>query len=35
MQDAKVLKPGGRYLLRFWIRTENYAVNGQPAPSSS
>jgi hypothetical protein len=31
MQDGKVLKPGGRYLLRLWIRTENFAVNGQPA----
>ena len=30
LQDAKVLKAGARYLLRFWIRTENYAVNGQP-----
>ena len=32
MQDAKVLKQGGRYLLLFWIRTENFTVNGQPAP---
>ena len=32
MQDAKLLKPGGRYLLRFWIRTENFTVNGQLAP---
>jgi hypothetical protein len=31
MQEAKVLKQGGRYLLRFWIRTENFTVNGQPA----
>jgi hypothetical protein len=23
--------PPGRYLLRFWIRTENYAVDGQEA----
>ena len=32
LQDARVLKQGGRYLLRFWIRTENFTVNGQAAP---
>ena len=32
VQDARVLKQGARYLLRFWIRTENFTVNGEPAP---
>jgi hypothetical protein len=30
-QDSKALKPGTRYLLRFWIRSENYLVDGRPA----
>jgi hypothetical protein len=32
--DSRGLKPGARYLLRMWIRTENYAVDGKPVPFS-
>jgi hypothetical protein len=32
--DGRVLKPGARYLLRLWIRTENYAVDGKSIPFS-
>jgi hypothetical protein len=32
--DSKGLKPGARYLLRMWLRTENYAVDGKPVPFS-
>jgi hypothetical protein len=32
--DPKMLKPGARYLLRFWVRTENYAIDGKPVPFS-
>jgi hypothetical protein len=32
--DPKTLKTGARYLLRFWVRTENYAIDGKPRPFS-
>jgi hypothetical protein len=32
--DSKVLKIGARYLLRFWLRTEDYTVDGKSAPVS-
>jgi hypothetical protein len=32
--DPKILKTGTRYLLRFWLRTENYAIDGKPVPFS-
>ncbi len=32
--DFKSLKTGARYLLRFWVRTENYAIDGKPVPFS-
>jgi hypothetical protein len=30
--DPKILKTGARYLLRFWVRTEDYAIDGKPVP---
>jgi hypothetical protein len=30
--DDKSLKPGTRYLLRFWVRTEDYTVDGRSVP---
>jgi hypothetical protein len=32
--DGKILKAGARYLLRFWIRTEDYAIDGKAVPVS-
>jgi hypothetical protein len=32
--DVKTLKTGARYLLRFWVRTEDYAIDGKPVPFS-
>ncbi|HZE97329.1 MAG TPA: hypothetical protein VE981_09905 [Planctomycetota bacterium] len=32
--DSKVLKPGARYLLRLWIRTENFSIDGKAIPFS-
>jgi hypothetical protein len=30
--DVKNLKPGAKYLLRFWVRTEDLAIDGKPVP---
>jgi hypothetical protein len=30
--DVKTLRTGARYLLRFWIRTEDYAIDGKTVP---
>jgi hypothetical protein len=32
--DGKAIKAGARYLLRFWIRTEDYTIDGKPAALS-
>jgi hypothetical protein len=29
--DPKAIKPGTKYLLRFWIRTEDFTLDGAPA----
>jgi hypothetical protein len=32
--NGKILKPGARYLLRFWVRTEHYLIDGKAVPVS-